>query len=220
MIRVIGGDPPVRNHAAIHDRFATPSDVLYEVLAGPEPTPGDRVRAATAVGALWQPLAELPELELKPLWADLVRSSLAALESSPPTSLEHGPHGDRVAGPVITPMLVEDHASFRAALEAVFGLQDDLRVVAQVGRGEMAGEVAAEQLPDVVIVDLDLPGGDGVDALEAVRRTSPDSACLVLTALSDDVELGRAIEAGAAAIVHKSAEMSELLAAIRAVAPR
>lgn len=118
---------------------------------------------------------------------------------------------------MITLMLVEDDASFRAALEAVFGLQDDLRVVAQVGRGEMAGEVAAEQLPDVVIVDLDLPGGDGVDALEAVRRTSPDSACLVLTALNDDVELGRAIEAGAAAIVHKSAEMSELLDAIRAV---
>ncbi len=122
------------------------------------------------------------------------------------------------AGQVVTVMLVEDHASFRAALEAVFGLQDDLEVVAQVGRGDLAGDVAAEHLPDVGIVDLDLPGSDGVAALAAVRRSSPDTACLVLTALSDDVELGRAIEAGAAAIVHKSAEMSELLDAVRAVA--
>ncbi|MFN2557238.1 MAG: response regulator [Nitriliruptorales bacterium] len=119
---------------------------------------------------------------------------------------------------VITLMLVEDHASFRAALEAVFGLQDDLRVVAQVGRGDAAGDAAAEHLPDVAIVDLDLPGSDGVAAIAAIRRSTPATACLVLTALSDDVELGRAIEAGAAAIVHKSAEISELLDAVRAVA--
>ncbi|MDQ3931668.1 MAG: TetR/AcrR family transcriptional regulator [Actinomycetota bacterium] len=83
MIRVIGGDPSVRNHPAIRDRFACQIDVMYDLLAGSEPTPGDRVRAAAAVGALWQPLAELPELELKPHWADLVGAALAALESSP-----------------------------------------------------------------------------------------------------------------------------------------
>lgn len=117
-----------------------------------------------------------------------------------------------------TVMLVEDHATFRAALEAVFALQDDLQLVAEVGRGDVAGDVAAEHLPDVVVVDLDLYGSDGVEALAAIRQSSPHSACVVLTAIRNDVELGRAIEAGASAIVHKAAEMSELLNAIRAVA--
>ncbi len=119
---------------------------------------------------------------------------------------------------MINLILVEDHASFRKAMEAVFAVEEDLRVVAQVGRGDLAGDVAEEHLPDVAIVDLDLPGSDGVAALTAVRQNSPDTACLVLTALSDDLELGRAIEAGAAAIIHKSTEMNELLSAIRAVA--
>lgn len=119
---------------------------------------------------------------------------------------------------MITLMLVEDHATFRGALEAVFALQDDLQVVAKVARGDQAGDVAAEHLPDVVIVDLDLSGSDGVDALSAIRQSSPGTACVVLTAIRDDVEFGRAIEAGASAIIHKSAEMNELLDAIRAVA--
>lgn len=136
-----------------------------------------------------------------------------------PPSASAGLELDRVeAGLTITVMLVEDHASFREALEAVFALHDDLQVVAQVGRGDLAGDVAAKHLPDVAIVDLDLPGGDGVTALTGVRQNSPHTACLVLTALSDDIELGRAIEAGAAATIHKSADMNELLDAIRAVA--
>lgn len=115
-------------------------------------------------------------------------------------------------------MLVEDHASFRQALQAVLSLTPDLEVVAQVERGDEAGEVAAECRPDVAIVDLDLPGADGIDALVEIRRSSATTSCLVLTALKDDIEYGRAIEAGAAAVVHKSVDISELLQIIRSVA--
>ncbi|MDQ3974037.1 MAG: response regulator transcription factor, partial [Actinomycetota bacterium] len=67
-------------------------------------------------------------------------------------------------------------------------------------------------------VDLDLPHASGVDALVEIRRQSPTTACLVLTALTDDVEMGRSVEAGAAAVVHKSIDVAHLLEAVRAVA--
>ncbi len=118
---------------------------------------------------------------------------------------------------MITVMLVEDHASYRQALEAVLALEDDLDVVAHVTRGDLAGDAASVHRPDVAVIDLDLPGAGGVDAIGDVRSHSPDTACMVLTALNDDVELGRAIEAGALAVIHKSVDISELLAAIRAV---
>lgn len=117
-----------------------------------------------------------------------------------------------------TLLLVEDHASFREALQAVIAMEDDLAVVAQVDRGEQAGTAAAEHNPDVAVVDLDLPGADGIAAVHAIRRSSPGTACLVLTALRDEVELGRAVQAGAAAVLHKAVEIDELLAAIRRVA--
>lgn len=112
-------------------------------------------------------------------------------------------------------VLVEDHASFRHALRAVFALEEDLTVVAEVDDGTLAGPVAAEHRPDVAVVDLDLPGADGIEALAEIRAASPDTACVVLTALQDDAEMGRAVEAGAAAILHKSVDIEELLQVIR-----
>lgn len=117
-----------------------------------------------------------------------------------------------------TLLLVEDHASFRAALEAVIRMEDDLEVIAHADRGEAAGEVAAEHRPNVAVVDLDLPGTDGIEAIRAVRRRSPETACLVLTALRDGAEFGRAVEAGAVGVLHKSIEIDDLLTAIRRVA--
>lgn len=119
---------------------------------------------------------------------------------------------------MITIMLVEDHVSYRQALEAVVSLEPDLTVVARVGRGDEAAAEAARHTPTVAVVDLDLPGTDGVEALAAIRRVSPDTRCVVLTALTDNAELGRAIEAGAGAVVHKSVEITDLLAAVRRVA--
>jgi len=127
-------------------------------------------------------------------------------------SAEAGPH-ER-----ITVLLVEDHDSYRQALEAVMAGTEDLRVVAQTGRADEAGALAGEHRPQVAVIDLDLVGGTGVTALADVRAASPDTATAVLSALTDDVEFGRAIEAGAAAVLHKSVDIPELLDALRVVA--
>lgn len=115
-------------------------------------------------------------------------------------------------------LLVEDHASYRQALEAVMSLEPDLEVVAQVERGDRVGDALDTVRPDLAIVDLDLPGASGVDALTEIRQRLPGTACLVLTAIGDDIELARAVEAGAAAVVHKSVDIANLLDAVRAVA--
>lgn len=115
-------------------------------------------------------------------------------------------------------LLVEDHASFRQALAAVFSLEADLELIGEVDNGDAAGTAAAEGRADVAVVDLDLPGVGGVEAIGAIRVASPMTRCLVLTALRDEVELGRAIEAGAAGLIHKSVDIDVLLQAIRDVA--
>lgn len=115
-------------------------------------------------------------------------------------------------------MLVEDHTSFRQALTAVIALEEDLEVVAEAERGEDAAELAAETEPDVAVVDLDLPGGGGVDALLDVRERCPDVRVVVFTGLTDEVELGRAVEAGASAVAHKSLDIVAFLDIVRAVA--
>jgi len=120
--------------------------------------------------------------------------------------------GDR-----ITVLLVEDHDSYRQALETVMAGTDDLQVVAETARADEAGALAAQHRPDVAVIDLDLLGGTGVDALADVKARSPRTATAVLSALTDDVEFGRAIEAGAAAVLHKSVDIPELLDTLRTV---
>jgi DNA-binding NarL/FixJ family response regulator len=119
---------------------------------------------------------------------------------------------------VITVLLVEDHASYGQALETVMALEGDIQMVAILTHGGAAGEAAADHRPDVAIVDLDLPGPSGIDVILDIRASSPATSCLVLTGLTDDVELGRTIEAGAAAILHKSVDIADLLDTVRAVA--
>lgn len=119
---------------------------------------------------------------------------------------------------MINVVLVEDHASYRQALDSVMRTTEDLRVVAHVSSGGDAVARVREARADVVVIDLDLPGGSGIDALADIRREEPDVRCMVLTALTDDVELGRAVEGGAAAVLHKNVEIPDLLDAIRTVA--
>lgn len=146
-----------------------------------------------------------------------------------------------------TIVLVEDHASFRAALSTVMAVEEDLVVLGGVDRADQAADLVSTlmglasspqsvvtpsvhsfvphevmlgsgQSVDVAIVDLDLPGGGGVRAIGDIREVSPATACLVLTAATDPVELGRAVEAGAAAVLHKGVDIPVLLDAIRLVA--
>lgn len=119
---------------------------------------------------------------------------------------------------MIRVLLVEDHSSLAQALTAVMSLTDDLTVVGHARAAEEVDAVLASASADVVVVDLDLPGAGGIDVIAELRDRPDAPRCLVLTALRDDAELGRAVEAGAAAVVHKSVDMPELLDVVRQVA--
>jgi len=112
-------------------------------------------------------------------------------------------------------LLVEDHASFRQTLAFVFDQQPEFEVVAQAGtlaeaRREMDGFEA-----DLGVIDLTLPDGEGTDLIGELRQANPDFAALILTASLDRTEHARAVEAGAAGILHKSADVDTILDATR-----
>lgn len=119
---------------------------------------------------------------------------------------------------MIRVLLVEDHTSYAQALTAVMALETDFVVVGHATDAEEAADLAARAEPDIALVDLDLPAASGVDVLNDLRAQTSAPACVVLTALTDRAELGRAVEAGAAAVLHKSADMTDLLDVLRSVA--
>jgi DNA-binding NarL/FixJ family response regulator len=109
--------------------------------------------------------------------------------------------------------LVEDHRAVRQALAFILEREDGFEVVAQ------AGSVAeARQFPnevDVAIIDLGLPDGDGIEVIKALREKNPKIIALVLSATSERAQLARAVEAGAAGLLHKSAPTEEIIQAVK-----
>jgi two-component system, NarL family, response regulator DevR len=115
-------------------------------------------------------------------------------------------------------LLVEDHASFRQTLAFVFDQQPDFEVVAQAGSLGEARRVMRGREADLGVIDLALPDGEGVELIEDLREANPLFAALVLTASLDRAEHARAIEAGAAGVLHKSADVDEIMHATRRLA--
>ena len=115
-------------------------------------------------------------------------------------------------------LLVEDHASFRQTLALVFDQEPDFEVVAQAGTVAEARLVMADREADLGVVDLSLPDGEGVELIEDLRQANPHFAALVLTASLDRAEHARAVEAGAAGVLHKSADVDEILDSTRRLA--
>jgi two-component system, NarL family, response regulator DesR len=112
-------------------------------------------------------------------------------------------------------LLVEDNDVFRAALEFLFSLRDDIEVVGSIGDGAAAAAAAAEHAPDVVLMDYRLPGMDGVHATRAVRDASPHSAVVCLTASANSREIEALYSAGAAICLTKDQELDEIVDAIK-----
>jgi DNA-binding NarL/FixJ family response regulator len=113
-------------------------------------------------------------------------------------------------------LLVEDHASFRQTLAYVFDLESDFRVVAQAGTLEEARRLTdGSEDADLGVIDLSLPDGEGTELIAELRDANPDFAALVLTASLDRTEYARAIEAGAASVLHKSSDVDDILDATR-----
>jgi two-component system, NarL family, response regulator LiaR len=113
-------------------------------------------------------------------------------------------------------LIADDHAVVRQGLRTFLELQDDIEVVGDVDDGEAALAAAAEHEPDVVLMDLVMPGVDGVEAIRRLRERQPHARVLVLTSFLDDGKLFPAVRAGAAGYLLKDVEPAELVRAIRA----
>jgi DNA-binding NarL/FixJ family response regulator len=114
-------------------------------------------------------------------------------------------------------LLVEDHTSFRQALAYMFEREPDFEVVAQAGSLAEARTLPGDSLKDVevAVVDLALPDGDGFELIEHFTLAEPQIMTLVLSASLEPVRFARAVEAGAAGVLHKATPIKDLVAAIR-----
>jgi NarL family two-component system response regulator LiaR len=114
-------------------------------------------------------------------------------------------------------LIADDHAVVRQGLRTFLELQDDIEVVQDVADGEAAVAAAERQAPDVVLMDLVMPGVDGVEAIRRIRERRPQARVLVLSSFLDDERLFPAVRAGAAGYLLKDVEPRELVRAIRTV---
>lgn len=115
-------------------------------------------------------------------------------------------------------VLVDDHPVVRHGLRGMLDAEPDLSVVGEASSGAEGVELAVELRPEVVLMDLRMPGGDGVEATEAIVRRAPAVRVLVLTTYETDRDILRAIEAGAGGYLLKDASPAQLAEAVRAAA--
>jgi len=115
-------------------------------------------------------------------------------------------------------MLVDDHEIVRDGIKAMLDVEDDIIVTAQAGTVHDAVDEAHRTRPDVVVMDVRLADGSGIEATREIRANHPDTRVLMLTSFADDEALFASIMAGASGYVLKQVKSGDLLRAIRAVA--
>ena len=114
-------------------------------------------------------------------------------------------------------LLVDDHQVVRAGLRMLFMAEEDMEIVGEVGSGEAAVAAALDLKPDVVLMDVVMPGLSGIEATRRIKITSPDTAVLALTMHEDEQYFFEMLQAGASGYVPKRAAPDDLLSAIRVV---
>jgi DNA-binding NarL/FixJ family response regulator len=114
-------------------------------------------------------------------------------------------------------LVVDDHALLREGIVSLLGSEPDMQVVAEATTGREAIEQFRKHRPDVTLMDMQMPGMSGIDAITAIYGEFPDARIVVLTTYSGDVQVVRAIRAGARGYLLKSLLRNELLETIRAV---
>ncbi|MGA8335832.1 MAG: response regulator transcription factor, partial [Solirubrobacteraceae bacterium] len=122
---------------------------------------------------------------------------------------------DASASRVIRVLLAEDQTMVRTALASLLNLEPDIEVVAQVSRGDEVVAAADASVPDVALLDIEMPGSTGLDAADELRRALPDCRILILTTFGRPGYLRRAMASGAAGFLLKDTPAGELAAAIR-----
>lgn len=115
-------------------------------------------------------------------------------------------------------LIVDDHAVVRAGLRLLLESQPDMEVVGEAQDGQTALSKVKQLHPDIVLMDIAMPGMNGLEATKAIRKVSPDVQVLVLSMYADDRYFFQMLHAGASGYIIKGAEPAELLAAIRMVA--
>lgn len=118
---------------------------------------------------------------------------------------------------MIRVLLAEDQQLVRGALRALLELEEDITVVADVGRGDLVLAAAHEHAPDVAVMDIEMPGCDGIEAARALAAELPAVKAVILTTFGRPGFLRRAMEVGAQGFLVKDSPVAELAAAIRAV---
>ena len=115
-------------------------------------------------------------------------------------------------------LIVDDHAVLRQALRMRLDSHDELAVVGDVSNGREAARAAEELGPDVVLMDLIMPGLNGLDATRQIRKRCPNTRVLILSGYEDEEQIVEALRAGASGYLIKESEIGELMLAIQAVA--
>ena len=118
---------------------------------------------------------------------------------------------------MIRVLIADDHAIVRTGLSQLLGTADDLELAGATGDGAEAVTMAAELRPDVVLMDLSMPGTDGISATERIVAASPEVHVLVLTSFSDQARILDALQAGAEGYLLKHSEPEVILAGIREI---
>lgn len=118
----------------------------------------------------------------------------------------------------ITVLIVDDHSVVRQGVRAFLEAQPDMRIVGEADSGEAAIRLAEEQVPDVVLMDLILPGMNGVEATRQIKRVSPRTQVIVLTSFYEDEHIFPALRAGAISYMLKDIRSSELAEIVRKAA--
>ena len=122
-----------------------------------------------------------------------------------------------VAASVITILCVDDHPLVRKGIAAILSNEADMRLVAEAGSGPEAVEAFRKHRPAVTLMDLRMPGGDGIEATKQIRQTDPEAKIIALTSYDGDQEIYRALEAGVRGYMLKETVHTEIVRAIRVV---
>ncbi|MEU2181334.1 response regulator transcription factor [Streptomyces thermolilacinus] len=119
---------------------------------------------------------------------------------------------------MIRTLIADDEPMVRAGVRAVLATDPNIQVVAEAGDGHDAVELTLRHRPDVAVLDIRMPGMDGIRAADEIRRAAPGTGVVVLTTFGEDEYILRALGGGAAGFLIKSGEPEELIAGVRAVA--
>ena len=121
------------------------------------------------------------------------------------------------SGESIRVLIVDDHSIVRDGLKLILSLSGEFEVVGQAADGEEGVRMAAEMSPDVVVMDVKMPGKNGVEACREIMESAPDIRVVMLTASSAEDAIVAAVAAGASGFLQKDTDMDQVLSALRNV---